>query len=278
MRNGKDPAWRSPLIIRLHSVMLLLGMGMLLLTAGPAMAEQETRESIETTRASLEKWVETRKLISQERKDLAMGREVMNERLELVRREIEGLREKIAEANKSITDADKRRAELVEQNDQLKATSVELLGHVVKLEARTLAILPKLPEPIRERVKPLSQRIPVADAKDVKMSTGERFANVVGILNEVNKFNREITLTSEVRQMADGSTSEVAAVYLGVGQGYYVSANGSLAGYGRPSESGWTWTADNSIAPQVSQLMAIMKNEQVAAFVKLPIEIPQSGK
>ncbi len=260
----------------------LLGVATLGLAMGvgaPLMAQEtDTREQVNTTREAMARWVETRKVISQEQRDMLLGREVMNERIELVKREIETIRQRIKDAQQSITDADKRREELVQQNEQLKASAAALAANVGELESRTLKLLAQLPDPIRERVKPLSQRIPASGtaATEIKLSLGERYQNVVGILNEVNKFNREITLTSEVRPLPDGSSAEVAAVYLGVGQGYYVSANGNLAGYGRPKTEGWTWTADNAIAPQVSLMLAIMKNEQVASFVRLPIEIPQT--
>ncbi len=256
-----------------------LGVLLALQLGGTALAQEvSTREQVETTREAMARWVETRKVISQEQRDIVLGKEVMVERIELVKREIDNIRQRITEAHQSITDADKRRAELLQQNDQLKASSAALAANVGELENRTLKLLARLPEPIRERVKPLSQRIPAAGtaATEIKLSLGERYQNVVGILNEVNKFNREITLTSELRQLPGGSSAEVAAVYLGVGQGYYVSGNGNLAGYGRPTEEGWTWTADNTIAAQVGQMLAIMKNEQVASFVRLPIEIPQS--
>ena len=53
-----------------------------------------------------------------------------------------------------------------------------------------------------------------------------------------------------------------------------VEAYGKVAGIGFsvPGE-GWKWKAANEAAPQIADAIAIMKNEKVAAFVKLPIEI-----
>lgn len=83
------------------------------------------------------------------------------------------------------------------------------------------------------------------------MSLSERFLNVVGVLNEVNKFQREVTVTSEVRKLAEtGSSAEVTAVYVGIGQGYYTTANGKSAGIGNATATGWEWTPNNAAAPQ----------------------------
>jgi DNA repair exonuclease SbcCD ATPase subunit len=241
-----------------------------LLTSGAFASE--TQGDVDGVRAALEKWVETRKVISQEQRDWALSREMLNERIDLVQQEIDSLKEKISDAEQSIGEADKKREELVEKNDELKNASSALNRTVLALEENTQTLLKRLPDPIRERVKPLSQRIP-EDVEETRLSLAERFQNIIGILNEVNKFSREITLTSEVRSLPDGTSAEVTAMYVGIGQAYYAGTDGKIAGTGTSSADGWQWTADNSIAAEISQAIAILKNEQVASFVQLPVEI-----
>ncbi|HNT34156.1 MAG TPA: DUF3450 family protein, partial [bacterium] len=221
--------------------------------------------SIEKARTSLEKWVETQKIISQEQRDLALAKDVLNERIQLVEREIESLRAKTKETESGIAETDKKRAELVKENDTLKDASSALQEVLIVLELGTKRLLTRLPDPIRERVKPLSQRIPDG-SEEVSIPLAQRFQNVVGILNEVNKFNGEITVTSEVRSLPDGTSAEVATLYLGLGQAYYMGGNGTIAGIGMPSEQGWQWKSTNESASAVSKALAILKNEQVASF------------
>lgn len=235
-------------------------------------AEPAARDSIDTARAALEKWVETRQVISQEKQDWALAQEMLDERIKLVQGEIESLREKISQAEQNISDADKKRAELMDENDKLKSSAETLNSIVAGLEARTITLNKRLPDPIRERIKPLSQRLP-EDPNETKLSLAQRFQNVIGILNEVNKFNREITPTSEVRKMADGSAAEVTALYIGLGQAYYVGTNSTTAGVGRPSEDGWSWESANDAASEIADAVAIMKNEKVAGFVPLPVKV-----
>ncbi|HVS10057.1 MAG TPA: DUF3450 family protein [Planctomycetota bacterium] len=227
---------------------------------------------VDGVRATLAKWVEVRRILSKEKRDWALGREILNERIGVVSREIEALRAKIAEAEASIAEADEKRAGLLEENERFRAASSALGGEVVALEARTTALLPRLPDPIRERVKPLSQRLPAAEG-ETKLSLAQRFENVVGILNEVNKFNREITVTSEVRTLGDGTAAEVAALYVGIGQAYYASPNGLAAGVGTASADGWVWSPANDAAGEIARAIAITRNEQVADFVRLPVRI-----
>lgn len=248
---------------------LVLGLACL---AAPVVHAQGNSPGIEETRSALEKWVENERLISKEKRDLELKREMLNERIELVRREIETLREKIKDTEGSIAEADKKREELIAENEKLKEASTSLQSILVSLEDRTKELLGRMPSPIVERVKPLSQRLP-KEGEETKLSLSERFQNVVGILNEVNKFHREITVTSEVRELPDGTSAEVTAVYLGIGKAFYAGANGQIAGVGTAEEDAWVWESNDDAAEQISQVIAILKNEQVAAFVRVPMEI-----
>lgn len=227
---------------------------------------------VDTTRATLEKWVETRGIISKEKLEFELAREMLSERIELLEREIETVRKKISETEESITEADKKRAEMLEENEKLKKATASLDRSVIDLEARTRELLKKLPDPIRERVQPLSQRFPDNPA-DTKLSLGERFQNIIGVLNEVNKFNGEITVTSEVYDLPGGNHVEATSLYIGIGQAYYVNRNGDVAGYGIATPEGWIWKPGNEHATAINRAVAILKNETAAAFVQLPIEI-----
>jgi len=228
--------------------------------------------AVDETRAALEKWVETCRIISQEKHDFKLAREMLSERIELLESEIESMLGKIKETEESITEADKKRAELIEENEKLKEASNSLSDVVINLEDRTKELLKRLPDPIQDRVKPLSQRFP-EDPDKTKLSLGERFQNIVGVLNEVNKFNSEITVTSEVHELQDGVSAEVTAIYIGIGHSYYINGNGDAAGVGTVSSDGWNWTPVNESAAEVSEAISIFQNETAAKFVQLPIKI-----
>lgn len=232
-------------------------------------------DTIEDTKTALEKWVETQRVISKEKQDLLLAKEMLTSRIQLVKREIEAQREKIDETKKSIDEADKRRDELIGENEKLKTASDSLLSTLVTLETRTIQLLSTMPEPIQERVKPLSQRLPDhtnPPDESIKTTISTRFQNVVGILNELNKSNRDIVVTSEVRMLPDGASAEVTTLYVGIGQAYYVNSNATIAGIGTLSDSGWIWKPANESAAQIALAIAILKNEKPPAFVPLPVE------
>ena len=151
-------------------------MGLLLVQVAQA-------SELELTKETLAKWVETRKLISLEKEQWVLEQEVLADRIDLVTSERDSLVQKIAETEELITDADKKRTALVEENDALKAASASLVKKITALERGVLALLPRLPDPVQARIKPLSQRIPLKAETDLTLS--ERYQNVIGVVNEV---------------------------------------------------------------------------------------------
>jgi FtsZ-binding cell division protein ZapB len=228
------------------------------LSAGEAESAAAPQDGLDTTRQALEEWVETRRLISLEKRDHALGRQALEDRVDLLEREIAALRERTDDARSSIAEADRKRDELLSESEALKAASTVYAERVAALEARTRELLAGLPEPVLDRVKKLSQRIP-EDPAETKLGTAERFLNIVGILNEVDRFNREITLSSEVHE--------------GLGQGYYVTNSGDAAAVGSAGPDGWTWTARNDAAADITAAIDILKGKEVARYVRLPIQV-----
>ena len=241
----------------------------IVLAAGTVWASND----METTRLNLEKWLETRRLIAREEQEWRVGKELLQERIDLIRKACEALREKIETTRKESAETAGQLAALRKRNETLK-TGMTPLHHDIKgLELRTLAILPWTPEPVRQRVAPLSQRIP-ANPKDSKLTVTERFQNVIGTLNELNKSARELAVSGEVRKLADGRQAEVTVFYIGLSQAYYVNAKSGVAGIGMLGPEGtWAWHEDNRLAGVIEEALGIYRGERPAAYVALPVSV-----
>lgn len=225
----------------------------------------------EARRAALEKWIETKRMVSEERTNWRTGKQILEDRIQLVSREINGLREKAGQATNDIAEATKDLATVQKQNEDLKANTTALAATVAQMEARVQKLLARTPDPVREKVKPLSARIP-KNAADTKVGLAERFQGVLGIVNECAKANSEITVATEIRTLSDGRSAEVKTVYLGLAEAFFVSAKGE-AGIGRPGDTGWQWEAANDLAPTITEVIQIMQNKASARFVPLPVRI-----
>jgi len=232
---------------------------------------------LDATRAAVQERIAIEKVISKEQLDWAVGRELLQSRIDLTQRQIDAVREDIAESKTGVDELTAEKQELAAKVSRLKEASAAFEELIPELEARTRALVARLPEPLKERVAPLSQRIP-DDSAQSEASLSERAMTVVGVLNMVNKFNREILPTSEVRELPGGKSAEVTALYVGLGQAYYVTANGDAAGVGRPGPDGWVWTPANEHAASIAKAIAVFKNEAPAEFVRLPVRVDDAGE
>lgn len=227
--------------------------------------------TLDDTRTVLDKWIETQRILAKERKDWQQGKEVLEARLELLKHEVAALEQKIGELRESGTKADAKKRALQADEAVLQATLGQLAAEVTAMEAEVKKLFPALPEPLQEKVRQLHERIP-ADAAATKVTAAERFQNVLGILQEVDKANGEITVAYEVRALADGKPSEVKTIYVGLGQAFYVSAGGG-SGIGRPGPAGWQWEPAKTVGKDVLQALEILQGKHSPAFVPLPVSI-----
>lgn len=261
---------------RKSTIVLSIACTICLLPSTDLLSQQSTEgknnaTQLEEARLTMGKWIETQQIISKERKDWQQGKEILSGRVELIKKELGTLEEKITQAQSSVTEANKKREALLAENEQLKTAGAELANAISHMESEVRRLFKTIPEPIQTKLQPLYQRIP-EDAKQTRISIAERFQNVLGILNELNKANNEITVNYEVHNLADGKPAEVKAIYIGLGQAYYVSARGE-AGIGRPSPEGWIWEPSQNIAPEVLQALEIIQGKHSPVFVPLPVRL-----
>ena len=253
----------------LGATLAVLALGPVRSQDAPAPADPATQ--MKASREALAKWVETQQILAKEKKDWQTGREMLQSRISLVKGEIADVEKKMQETSTAGAESVQKKSDIGHEEAALKEAGAGVVARTAGLERDLKVLVPRLPEPIKTKVEPLIARMP-ADPEHTSISVAERLQNVVGILNEVGKFNGEITLATEVRTLADGKPSEVRTIYVGLAQAYYVSAGGE-AGIGRPSENGWNWEARPDLAKDVQHAVEILQTKAKPAFVPLPVNI-----
>jgi FtsZ-binding cell division protein ZapB len=269
-RNGSRRAAPGTLLLAVSAGILFSGSMPAIQGAGEA-GKGAGAPTLEETRLAMGKWIEQQKLLAKERNDWQQGREILLGRLELVKQEIATLGEKIAQVEGAVAEADRKRDELAVEHARLKSAGTRLGEAVARMEGEIRRLFVQLPEPLRARLQPLFERIP-EDAATTRVSIAERFQNVLGILNEVNKANQEISVVYEVRELSDGKPAEVRTIYVGLAQAWYVSASHE-AGVGRPGPDGWTFEPANALAGEVTRALEVSEGKQSPAFVPLPVRL-----
>ena len=224
------------------------------------------------TRSTLEQWVQTRQLISQTRTDWQTDKETLEQTVALYERELKAIDEQFSKVATNNTQVAKEMAEA----EALQKTSNETLGDAkqfaTEFEAKVKQLVPQLPGPLQDLLKPLLARLP-ADPNNTKMLAAERMQVLVGVLNELDKFNNAISIFSERRKNAQGEEVSVQTVYLGLGAAYFVNEAGDFAGMGTAGKNGWEWTTKPEIAATVQEVVKIYRNERAAKFVMLPAAV-----
>ncbi|MEO0651207.1 MAG: DUF3450 family protein [Planctomycetota bacterium] len=251
-------------------------LGLIALSAAPAQDD----DRVDGARATIEEYVQTRNLISSERRDWAIEQELLASRIELLELEIESIREDIASTNESITAADENREELVAQKERLAATLVTVEDVIDQFEAGVRGILPRLPEPAADQVQLAAAQIP-AQGEAADLSIGIRIQNTIGVLDQLNKFDRNIHVGSALVTAANGREINAQTIHIGLGRAYYANSETGetlFAGVGPKEfdddEPVWTWQPWNDAHAQITEVIKVNESEAPPAFVRLPILDP----
>ncbi len=244
----------------------------------PFVAQGQNNKEIEDSRKIIEEWVQTRQLISKEHYDWVEQKELIEFRIELFKSEIEDLDDLITEAEEAASEAELKRIELQIQSNSFKAAGSIVDSVAGDYEIRLSELAKQFPEPLLDKIEPLLSKMP-KNPRQTGMSSGERMAIVVGVLNEVHKFNGAISLRTTLREMAPDETGEVKTIevktlYLGLARAFEVDKNSDYAGVGKPSPEGWQWERRDDLASSISDAIAIYEGiKPPDNFVELPIVI-----
>ena len=228
--------------------------------------------SLNATRSTLEKWVETRHLISKTRSDWQADKELLEQTILALERELQSVEDQFGKLGTNSAQVERERAQA---ETQLKVSNESLdrtRRFAADFEAQIVRLVPRLPAPLQDILKPALSRLP-SDPATTRMPAWERTREIVGILGELDKFNNAVTLFSEKRRNAKSEEVAVETVYVGLGAAYFVNDANDFAGTGTPGPNGWEWTVQSELAPAVREVIRIYRNERGAKFVPLPAVI-----
>lgn len=222
-------------------------------------------------RAVVEQWVAIEKTISEESAAWKEKERLLRDMIRSARSERENLNAQIAEAKQTASAADQKRAELVSQRQELEASAESVLRFLASMEQRLRKIKARLPKPLQDSLAGHFKNLP-ADAASSRQGLAARMQGVVSILDTIQKFDGVAQVFEEVRTLADDSVGAVQTLYLGLGAAYFLSESDEDAGFGVPSDKGWSWVSKPEIAEVVKEAIAMIEQKTEARFVPLPVQ------
>lgn len=242
------------------------------LPPAPPSSPEESMKMIQSSREALSKWMETQKIISQEEANWKTSKVALDGRIALLQQDISEFEGKVSKSDTDIKAEETRKGNLERELASAKAAPKALTEAAAFIEGRLKAIKGLLPGPVFAKVQQLYQRVP-DDPETTKTSLAERYQNILGILNETDKANNDIMVTSEVRELPGAKPAEVETIYVGLAQAYFVNADRDFAGFGHPVNGKWEWTRQDELAAEISHILSIMKNKGKPHFIHLPVKL-----
>jgi hypothetical protein len=265
-------AGRAGRASRAWIVGLLLALVLAPVAPAAEAAAQASNSSVTVTRDLLNTWVQTRMTIADTESKWLAEQEIIQRTLALFAVELESLDELTHRVNTNQTQALKEIAVLQAEKATLDEALVLAAASATEMEASLRRLSKTWPRPLLDKVSNLLLSFPENPA-ETKATVNERMRNVVGVINEVDKFNAAISLETEVQQSPQGTDVQVRTLYLGLGQAYFVDESGAYAGVGLPGPEGWQWQTKPELASTLKQVIGIYENTRNAVFVGLPVEI-----
>ncbi|MEM1261965.1 MAG: DUF3450 family protein [Pseudomonadota bacterium] len=255
---------------------LVTGVSAALILAGIALPERSANAD--------EPWREVDQLVRQwnslerQHSTLAAGwreREpLLRLQLELLEQERKSLQLFIDSRRTASDEVDQRRIELAAEQVTFEANQRSLNEALLTAETALQATLPRMPPPLQQMWR---DELAIA-ASPGSASASERLQTVISLLSAAVEFDRRVTVHRTTMPNADGQPVEVRELYLGLAQGWYLSADRALVGSGYAADEQWRWAAaqppTTPLADALAAAFDMLDNPALAAPVALPISIP----
>ncbi len=249
------------------------------IVALPLSAQEAAPAPAEDLRNSVREWVETMRKIQEEETAWTRDKDVLQGYREGLEKEIEDLKEEIERAKTRREGGDKQSLDKLTERDLYAKAQDGLARQLRVLEEGLAARLPLFPAPLREQAKVALaietlqgglQLPPEKQSQDVS----KRLYNATELLAEVEKFQQQVHVHTELRKDSKGREFKMQMVYFGLAMAYGVNEDGSFAVTGRPGEAGWTFQERTDLAPRIQELVKSAGDEKNASFTNLPLVQP----
>ena len=247
--------------------------GLAVLLTAPALQAQDeesaVRKEIEKTRQVIAKYVDTRQEIARVKNEWKSYQQLSERRINLYEREIKNLRETISAAEADTTQAEKEIARIQEEIQVLRDANNLVAKALPDMEQTMRELYQYFPKPLKSKVERLVKQLGKGN------QASNRMAVLIGILNEVDKFNSEFNFDTDERRVG-GETKLVDVIYLGLAVAYYADKDATIGGVGVPAEGGWEWTERNDLAQAIHNSVLYYNGDiKPALMVGLPVDLKE---
>lgn len=226
---------------------------------------------VESVRSVTKEWVAVEQAISSEHVAWIEKQALLKDLIAAAQAENKSLRAALTEIEATRSAADALRAELILQQETLQDNREVILSFLQTMEPQLKMLEKRLPSPLREKLTASYLKLS-GEPSMTDPDLARRMQTVASIMTEIHEFDRTITVSNEIRKLADGSEGEVQSVYAGLGAAYYRTRSGDDAGIGYLSSEGWVWESRPKLNDEIAAVIAILdQSNREASFIDLPV-------
>ncbi len=196
---------------------------------------------------------------------------LMRQRIELLTLQKKNLQERLSDKTTAQTQVQEVRAQLLAKQGELEQHQAQLEQVLDGFQGTFTEIALRLPPPLQTQWQSLLSSLNTA-----RGSTG-RLDLYLEMLSAVEQFEKQVSQHQDVLEL-NGRQVLVKQIYLGIGRGWYVSADGQYAGVGKPDSEGWQWQSRPGLALQIKNVLAVLDQPERAELLPLDLSDVTKGR
>lgn len=232
-------------------------------------------DNLEILKQNVQHWINLKREVSSTESEWALQRAILERELsiiELERRELDTELQTVSTQQENIgTEIEL----LITQKAELEK-AMNGLGPVLdKAEKDILKLKKYIPVPLYTSVKKDFESIAIIKNKNDLIS---RLRTVVSLYLKIETMEHETHILREIFSIKGNQKVEMQVLYIGLGQAYAVSSDGTNALVGKPTANGWAWTNSPSIASAIQNAILVYSREISPTIVNLPIRVKEETK
>ncbi|MFT2092440.1 DUF3450 family protein [Paraglaciecola sp. 2405UD69-4] len=254
-------------------VCLALSMGVSVALINTSMAQSKSAQSeVETSQKMVEQWLATERQASALEANWLTQKPMLEQRILLLQAEKQQLTALLNEKSTDTGAVEQKRTSLIEEQSSLEASQHQVEQSLAALNQYIGDLQQNLAPPIEQSWQQEANQL------EAEPDTSIQLQQSLAKLNSLAEFNSRISVVQAPINNANGESILVKQLFLGASLAWFVSLDGSIAGTGQVTDTGWQWTFDDKINHQeISNAIAMFEKATEADFISLPLELNSQG-
>jgi tetratricopeptide (TPR) repeat protein len=230
-------------------------------------AQEHTMPTVGNYRELVGELVDLKKAVFEEQQRWEEQKAYLENEKKLLLKEEKILKERIREAKENKSEHEIEVAEIRQSMEEAEVAIKNLTPAVERAEIVLQKWKNSLPESLKSDFPGNFEKI------DKEDNVSRRLQKVYGSYAYLEQMSHSIKVTQEILKLDQNEGMVFDVIYFGLAQAYAVSKNSKMAAIGSFHSDSWNWKKENTIAPQVREVVSLINGDVAPKMVSLPISV-----